>query len=197
MVSHVLDSKNVELKDYVGICHYRRYFDFLDDVPNIEEIFKECDAIIRKPHKLPISIKEQYESCHNIEDLNLMGEILKENFEGYYPIYNAFMKSKYFVPCNMVILKKDDFLELVNFGKEFLKEFLWRTNVDVYKRVFENEEKYVKKFYPNSTHNYQIRMLSFLLERLTNIFIFKKYKKLKAYNVIVTENKYNVKDNTI
>ena len=49
--------ENYNLKDYVGVCAYRRYFTFLDDVPNINEILKEYDAIVRTPLKLSITAR--------------------------------------------------------------------------------------------------------------------------------------------
>ena len=36
--------KNYPLKKYVGTNHYRRYFRFFDNVPDLDEIFKEHDA---------------------------------------------------------------------------------------------------------------------------------------------------------
>ncbi len=37
------------LPRYVGFSHYRRYFDFRDNVPDMDEIFKVHDAILVKP----------------------------------------------------------------------------------------------------------------------------------------------------
>ena len=34
------------LPKYVGLNHYRRYFNFLDNVPNMDEIFSKYDAIV-------------------------------------------------------------------------------------------------------------------------------------------------------
>lgn len=186
-----------ELKDYVGFCHYRRYYDFMDDVPNIEEIFKECDAIIRKPLEFKINNREQYASCHNVEDIDLLGEILKENFNEYYGTYCAFMESKIFIPCNMFIMRKEDFLKYCYFMKEVMKEYFWRFGIDYKNKIIDNEEKYLRGKKPNNLISYQERVFSFIFERLTNIFIFKNFKKFKMYDVIVTENKYDLKNNVV
>ena len=54
--------KNYELKDYVGFCHYRRYFNFLDNVPDMEK--ENCDIIVATPTKLDASIYNQYNIFH-------------------------------------------------------------------------------------------------------------------------------------
>jgi len=187
--------ENVNLKDYVGFCHYRRFYNFLDDVPNMDEIFKEYEIVTRTPMNLSVSIKTQYEYCHNVEDLNSLGEILKDNFNEYYETYELFLKAKKFVPCNMFIMKKDDFIKFLHFIKEFLKEWFWRNGIDVNKRVLDNEVKYIKKFSPNNYISYQSRLITFILERLTNIYILKNFSKIKTYDIILTENKYNLKNN--
>lgn len=189
--------ENIELKDYVGICHYRRYFEFKDDIPDINEIFKTHDIITRTPIKLQTNVVSQYAACHNIEDLVIMGKIIKQKFPEYYDTFKEFLNNTKMIPCNMVIMKKDDFLKFMEFTKDFLKEFLWIIGIDVYKRVFDNEEKYIKRFKPNSLPSYQMRLITFILERLTNIFILKNFSNIKTYDVIVTENKYNLKNNTI
>ena len=37
----------------------------------------------------------------------------------------------------------------------------------------------------------------YLSERLTNLFLMFKFTKMKTYPVIITENKYNLKNNLI
>lgn len=189
--------ENYKLKDYVGVCAYRRYFTFLDDVPNIDEIFKEYDAIVRRPLKLSVNAREQYAKCHNVEDFDLLGDVIKDKFNKYYNAYESFINGNFFIPCNMFIMKKEDFIKYVDDMKEIMKEYFWRIGIDMERRVLDNEEKYLKKIYPNNTVGYQKRILAFVFERFINIFIMSKFKKLKTYDIIVTENKYNLKNNTI
>lgn len=189
--------ENYELKDYVGVCAYRRYFAFLDDVPNMDEIFKKYDVIVRKPLELSITNREQYADCHNVEDLDILGDVIKNKFKKYYNAYESFIKLKLFIPCNMVIMKKEDFIEYVDDMKEIMKEYFWRVGIDMERRVIDNEKKYLKRISPNNTIAYQKRIIAFVFERFINIFILKKFKKLKTYDVIITENKYNLKNNTV
>ena len=45
IMSYFYIKDNIELKKYVGACSYRKYFEFMDDIPNMDEVFKQCDAI--------------------------------------------------------------------------------------------------------------------------------------------------------
>lgn len=181
---------NVELKKYVGFCHYRRYFDFLDNIPNMDEIINECECIVCYPMDVG-DIKGHYAACHNIEDLEIVENIIKEKYTEYYDMCELFLKGHWLVPYNMFIMKSEDFKEYCEFIFGVLNEYLNVVGTDISKRIEDNKEKYLKAFYPNNTVEYQYRIGGYLAERLTNIFIMKKFKKMKIYNVIITEDKYN------
>ncbi len=62
--------KNIKLKDYVGFCHYSRFFNFYDNVPDINMLFNTHDIIVKKPTRYALlNILTQYSSCHNISDI--------------------------------------------------------------------------------------------------------------------------------
>lgn len=181
---------NVELPKYIGFCHYRRYFEFLDDIPDLDSIFSECDAIVAKPIKLGDSIKQQYARAHNIEDLFIVGGIIADKYPSYCNAWHNFINSNILIPYNMFIMKKEDFKEYINFIFSILDEYLNIVGININKRIYDNYEKYIKDFYPNNTVEYQYRIGGYLSERITNIFMMHKFKKIKTYPVIVTENKY-------
>ena len=181
---------NFKLKDYVGFCHYRRYFSFMDNVPNMDEVFKENDVIIGKPEKYGVSVKQFYGSCHNVDDLDIVENIVKEKYPDYYNIFSKYMNQKMFIPCNMFIMKREDFLEYVEFIRGVLNEYLKEVGTDIYKRIEDNKDKYLKKNSPNNTVEYQYRLGGYLAERLTGVFICKHFKKARAYEIKITEKKY-------
>jgi hypothetical protein len=184
---------NLELPKYIGFCHYRRYFSFLDDVPNMDEIFSNYDAICSKPKVFNNSIKSQYLNCHNIEDLYIVGGIIADRFPHLSKLWHNFINGNIFIPYNMFIMKREDFKEYIDFIFSILDEYLKIVGTDINKRIYNNIEKYVKDFYPNNTVEYQYRIGGYIAERLTNLFMMHKFKKIKTYPVIVTEDKYNQK----
>lgn len=190
-------SKNVELPQYVGFCHNRRYFSFLDDIPNMDEIFSEYDAICAKPKIFEASVKEQYAFYHNIEDLYIIGGIIAEKYPEQANMWKNFINGNIFIPYNMFIMKREDFKEYIDFIFSILDEYLKIVGTDINKRIDDNKDKYLKNFYPNNTVEYQYRIGGYIAERLTNLFMMYKFKKIKTYPVMVTENKYNLKNNII
>lgn len=189
MLKYIAD--NYDLKDYVGYCHYRKYFSFMDDIPDMDEIFKDCDAIIAQPLKYKTrTIKEDYANCHNIEDLYIIGGILADKYPRYCNAWHNFLNGNYFFPYNMFIMKREDFKEYINFVYSVLDEYVKIVGTDIVKRIGNNVEKYLKKQYPNNTIDYQYRIGGYLAERLTNLFILTHFKKMKSYPVKITEEKY-------
>lgn len=196
MLSHV--AKECPLKKYVGFCHNRRYFNFLDNIPNLDEIFEQYDAVVAKPLVCKTTVKNQYASTHNIEDLYIIGGILAEKFPDYCTSWRNFISGKILIPYNMFIMKKNDFIKYINFINTILNEYIITVGGDIEKRIENNKDKYLKMLYPNNDPQYQYRIGGYLAERLTNVFIMTHFKKMKTYPVIVTEDKYrqNKKDNS-
>ena len=194
IMSYFYIAENYKLKDYVGFCHYRKYWKFLNEIPNIDELFKTYDAIVAKPLTYKYSVYEQYKKCHNIEDVEIVRNIIHEKFNDYEKAFDVFFKGKLMLPYNMFIMKREDFLEYIEFISNVLDEYLKVVGTDIEKRIEENKDKYLKSFSPNNTVEYQYRIGGYLAERLTNVFIIKKFKRLKPYGVIITENKYSLKE---
>ena len=184
-------SKNYPLKEYVGFCHNRRYFSFLDDIPDMDEIFSECDLVAANPRNSKINMREEYKTFHNIDDLNIVENIIDEKYPEYRVAFRSFLYGKTMFPYNMVIMKREDFLRYIKFIKDVLDDYLNIVGTDINKRIEENKDKYLKDFYPNNTVEYQYRIGGYLAERLTTVFIYGNFKHIKPYDVIITENKYN------
>lgn len=187
--------KFVDLKPYVGWCHYRRYFAFMDDIPDMDEVFKTHEIVVRKPLKFECDNRKLFALHHNIEDLEIVEKIVKEKYPEYTEAFDSFLESNTFFPCNMFIMRREDFIKYVDFMEDIITEYRNVIGTDIRKRILDNKEKYFKDFYPNNTIEYQERIYSFWLERLTNVYILHNFTNVGLVDVKITENKYNVKDN--
>lgn len=187
-------AKKYPLKDYVGFCHYRKYFSFMDNVPDMDDFFKNYDALVVKPLKFNSSIKEHYATYHNVEDLEIVENIIANKFPEYYNAANFFFnKCTEMFPCNMFIMKKNDFIKYTEFIKGVLDEYVNIVGTDIEKRIEDNKDKYLKdlKGYPqNKEPWYQYRIGGYLAERLTNVFILQHFKRVGICEMIETEKKY-------
>ena len=184
---------NCDLPDYVGFCHYRRYFSFMDDIPNLDELFTKYDAIIPSQIKLNGSVKGHYAYYHNIEDLYIIGGIIADKHKEYVDAWNKVINNEFIFPYNMFIMKREDFLEYVSFVKDILSTYMAIIDYDVEKRINNNKNMYLKNIQDcpqNGEVWYQKRIGGYIGERLTNAFIYYKFKNVLLCNVNITENKY-------
>lgn len=185
--------KNYDIKDYVGFCHYRRYFNFLDNIPS--EI-TNSDIILPKPMRFKYNIYDVYSIYHNSDDLNILKNLLINKYNFPENIINETFEQKYMFANNIFIMKKDLFFEYCEFIFGILFEYLKINNLntieDVKEMVSNNKIKYIKNYYPNNTIEYQSRIGGFFAERLLNLWLkTKSTLDIKICDLTITENKYN------
>lgn len=183
--------KNIELKEYIGTAHYRRFFDFLDNIPNLDEIFKTHDVILPK-FELWSPIYEQYKTSHNIKDFDMVIDIIKDIYPEYYEETIKNINSKDLKLCNIFIMKKDMFKKycefVFNILDEYNKRMGFKNDLDVFNWVSNHIEEYC---YGKSgllySVPYQARIQSFLMERIGNIFYNKNFKNPYTVELLLTE----------
>jgi hypothetical protein len=174
--------KNYPMKEYVGMCSYRRYFSFLDDIDSIKDVLQTNDIIL--PTKEPLDGKtvfEHYDSYHNIKDLELALEILYKQYPSYKSDAEKVLNSRNMYCNNIFIMKREDFIKYCEFVFNILFTFLNYKNIkcndDVIKYVMSNRHLYIKDDIFSKSAIYQARIGGFLAERLFNIFIEHNFKK--------------------
>lgn len=183
-------AKNWKFKKYIGTCQYRRYWWFLDDIPDIDKYMKDHGAIVVTPHKFKCTVLRQYEIFHNSDDLLFCGDIIRDLKPEYESVYKQVLNQSGFFPLNMFIMRKDDFLAYMDFINTILDEYVRRVGTDIYKRIKVNREFYLKRDYPCSEADYQYRIGGYLAERLINVWLMKNFKHICAFDYIKTEKKY-------
>lgn len=184
--------KDYKLAKYVGFCHYRKYFNFFDEIPNLDELFKEYDAIMTPLSDFSGngSVRDQYAKYHNVEDLDIVGDIIKNKFPDYYEPFEEFINGSKMRYLNMFIMRREDFKKYIEFIDGILSEYIKIVGTDIYKRINDNKEKYLKDYSPNDSIEYQYRIGGYLIERLINVFAKINFKNIKSCGVKITEYKY-------
>ena len=92
--------KNRSDADYIGLCHYRRYFDFGSRslanvktrtpaefllrhlVPDMDRVFRRYDVVLGRPKYYPYNLYTDYSRQHIREDLDLLRTVLGEKVPG-------------------------------------------------------------------------------------------------------------------
>lgn len=184
-------ARNIELPKYVGFCHYRRYFSFLDEIPDMSAVFSDSEILLPKPVENDITNYEFYALCHNHKDMDLIGQIIHGLYPSYGKFFSMFCQGKSMFPCNMFIMESKMFLKYMLFIHDILNEYIKIKGMDFEKVVEENKEDYLKEFAPNNSVGYQKRIGGFLAERLTNVFVLGNFNNATVYDLVITEDKYN------
>lgn len=185
---------NLNNEPYIGFCHYRRYFDFMNNIPDNPELI------------LPMPIRQRYNNAmmygiyHNINDFITVGNIINSEFKQYVNAFTAMSDSHDIIPYNMFIMNSSLFNDYMEFVGNVLTRLQEVKKIDTVisgeKYVSDNSALYLKSFYPNNTIEYQLRSIfGGMAERLGTAFylylINKKHIKPTFTNVNVTNHTYN------
>lgn len=103
--------------DYLGLCHYRRYFgQTKTGAPEkrilsgdtLRNLLQKTDVILPKPRNYWIETNySQYVHAHHEQDLILLREILQQRFPEYLPAYDQSMARTTGHRFNMFIMRRD------------------------------------------------------------------------------------------
>lgn len=190
---HIYDISHKDLKKYkyIGICHYRRFFN--DTCENLISYMQEYDCILPERYNIGnMSVYGQYSRHFNGEDIELIGHIIEKHYKEYEDSFYDVMNGNILHVWNMCIMKTEDFKEYVEWVFDILDKFCkirgFNNIKDVNKYVDENKNKI-----PNMTNTeldkyftsnwYCSRIGAHLLERLLNVFVKYKFNKVKEVPV--------------
>lgn len=144
--------------DYIGLCHYRRYFD-LDDI----DISKYEVILPKKRHYYIETVYDQFKHAHGSIGLDTVRNILNRDYPDYIDSFDKQMNQRSLHIYNMFIMKYDLFIDYC----DFLFDVLEKT---------EKELGDVDRLY------------GYLGERLLDVYLDKKNIEYKEVKVINTEN---------
>ena len=103
--------KNIKTSDYVGICHYRRYFCTEEGRiltgKEYEEILSEYDIITSKLLKLNFAYYDGYAANYNRHDLETVEEVIRQDYPDYYETFEKLVHDKNTYFGNMMVCRKE------------------------------------------------------------------------------------------
>ena len=107
--------KNLKDADYIGLAHYRRYFETKFTSANIEDVFKTHDVILAKPY-----LHDRYNEMKMARTLDMEDEVIfLKVFKKKYPEYEQslidYMYGFRDYPYNMFIMRWNLFDEYCKF----------------------------------------------------------------------------------
>lgn len=188
--------KNVKDAKYKGQTQYRRQFRGLSYL-DFDKVFSQYDIIVADPLNLPktfnhstCTVEFHYKVAHNIRDLNILKEILEENYPQYMEDWDKYIiNGKEMLYSCGFIMKSEDYDKYCSELFDILKLFLDRIEA----KTIEDVSNYVsgcekRNEYPNWTlhagvsdewkHKYQMRIGGSLAERFFTLYVFHNFKNI-------------------
>jgi len=168
--------------EYIGLSHYRRYFqghefDFkgmkIINEKELITLLNDYDLIVPKKYtinqKIEKNVYEQYSNAHYEADLIELREVFKEHYPQYIKSFDTVMNSKTLYLFNMFVMKKTDFDRYMQWLFDIL--FILEKRIDI-----------------SEYDNYQYRVFGFLSERLWNIWLDSQDLSYVEVEVVNIEN---------
>lgn len=167
------------IDEYVGICHYRRFFTKNELSVNkkyfytYEELKKKLNGVeclvADKLYVKDNTIYDHYARYHFKKDLDVLKNLIKKEFPDYCEAFDEAFSKNYFYPCNMMFCKKKIFDEYA-------------------KWLFSLIERYEEVVDISAYSVDQARIFGFLTERLLNVWIIKNEINIKELPVVQTDS---------
>ena len=175
--------KNLRGVDVIGLCHYRRYFDFYKQctwqldiqkfptssfgkmnlrIPEkITENLKDGEAVVAMHKHYMSNLFLDYCSCHISDDIKTLRQIFIDTQPKYMQdaFYRIIYMNNKLIHYNMFIMTWHDFDEYCNWIFPILAEVERRTDISHYNPV-------------------QMRIYGYMAERLFNVWLYAKLVKL-------------------
>ena len=152
--------KNLKDIDYIGLCHYRRYFRTKITVENVDRLLgTNYDVILAHPIYLRNSVATRLRLATCTEDVYIFYRCLIKMFPEYENETNCFLKGNKVVPFNMFVMRKNLFDDFA----------LWQFS------VLEEMENYIKL--PGYTRCR--RLYGYMSEVMLPIYCAKNHLKIR------------------
>lgn len=126
--------------EYVGLCHYRRYFQEEITVDNVDKLLGDNYDMILAPLLCEnVNIGNHLIRATCLEDVYIFVKCIKKISPEYYPVAMDVLSSNEVSPYNMFVMKKTIFQEFAKWQFDILFEMEKYTKISGYtrmKRVF-------------------------------------------------------------
>lgn len=160
--------------DFISLSHYRRRID-----PDCTNRF-----YIPQPIMFQESLASQYAQCHNIEDLQLCGQALKEEFPHLVQLFEQVLNGNIFIPYNIAILSVSQFKDYCNFLFKVLDNLHKKIGTETYEDRLDYIKRYPEKYTGKNKNNdpvYQARIEAFCSERLSTFYWLYVSKQIPVF----------------
>lgn len=156
--------KNLKDVDYVGLAHYRRYFEMKFTSDNVDNIMIGYDVMLPKPYLSDIYMRNKIRTVLTMEDEAILFSVIKKLYPEYEHTFIDYLYGFRDIPFNMFVMHKKIFEKYCDF---------------LFSVLFECEKHMRPLPYTTS-----MRRMGYIGEFLTPIFCLNNNLKIKYENVV-------------
>ena len=167
MTAHYWIWKNVKDAEYVGVCHYRRFFGIDITEGNISEVMEDADVMMVEPSWHIDSVYAYFAKFMGAENMTILWRVMKKLYPECTETLEKVCDGVKFYPFNMLVCKKHLFDEYCKWMFSILEEC----------------EKYVKL----SPYTNGRRALAYMAELLTGVYFIHRRLRIKTVSYIKFE----------
>ena len=168
MTAHYWIWKNVRDCDYVGVCHYRRYFGIDITDKNITVVMENNDVLLVEPSWHIDSVYAYFAKFMGAENMTILWKVMKKLYPEYVRTLEQICDGVKFYPFNMLLCRKSMFDEYAEWMFSILGEC----------------EKFVKP----SPYTNGRRSMAYMAELLTGLFFIHRGLRIKSVPYYMKEN---------
>ena len=168
MTAHYWILRNVRDTEYVGVCHYRRYFGIDITAENIDEVMGDANVLMVEPSWYIDSVFSYFAKYIGAENMTILWMVMKKMYPEYVNTFEYVCNGVKFYPFNMLLCRISLFDEYAEWIFSVLDEC----------------EKYVK---PSPYKNAR-RALAYMAELLTGVYFIHKGLKIKPVPYRMIDN---------
>ena len=160
MTAHYWIWKNVKETEYVGLCHYRRFFGLDVTDENIDSLMQDVDVILVEPSYYVDSVYSYFAKFMGAENMTILSLVMKRHCPDFYETLEKVCDGIKFHPFNMLLCRKPLFDAYCEWMFGILGEC----------------EKYIKPApYTNAK-----RALAYMAEMLTGVYFMHRQLRIKT-----------------
>ncbi len=173
---------------YVGFCGYRKYFEFMDDIPDVAQLIERHGCIATEPHIVKRNVYRQYAKCFSFADMDVTKAIVACYYPWLWPTFQKMLDGNSLYTCNMYIMRREDFCEMMWLVWEVLDRYLDIVGKDLKQRIMDHPELYLKRKGYKGQVEHQYRIGGNLGERVASAFVMHRFPDAKTYKIVFTED---------
>lgn len=189
LLSYKYVADKFRLEDYVGFCGYRKYFSFMDKIPDIPTLVDRHGCIAAEKNTRPRSIYKQYAKSFCFADMDITKGIVASLYPAEYPSLLEMLEGNWIYPFNMFIMRWSRFIMMMEYVFDILDKLVEVLGTDIVSRINSHPHIYLGGGTKFRTIPFQYRIGGNIGERLISAYIMHHFPDCITFPAVFTSQR--------